>query len=120
MANKLQLVSELADQTAHDITNSVNGWKNYLTTASRLYRYPFDEQLLIYAQRPDATACASMELWNSRMRRWVRPKSKGIALIRKDGGGRPHLEYVFDVSDTRPVQDAKTPYLSDASAGAAV
>ena len=65
----------------------------------------------IYAQRPDATACASMELWNETMRRWVKPGSKGIALIRKDKRGRPSLEYVFDVSDTRPVKGAKTPYL---------
>ena len=111
MANKLQLVSELAGQTAHAITHSVDGWKRYLDTSAKIYKYPFDEQLLIYAQRPDATACASMELWNETMRRWVKPGSKGIALIRKDKRGRPSLEYVFDVSDTRPVKGAKTPYL---------
>ena len=111
MANKLQNVSELANQTAHAVTHSVDGWKRYLSTSSRLFKYPFDEQLLIYAQRPDATACASMELWNETMRRWVKPGSKGIALIRKDRRGRPSLEYVFDVSDTRPVKGAKAPYL---------
>ena len=111
MASKLQRVSELAEQTAHDVTKSVSGWKSYLATAARLYKYSFDDQLLIYAQRPDATACASMELWNETMRRWVKPRSKSIALIHKDSGGRPHLQYVFDVSDTRPVQGAKTPYL---------
>ena len=111
MANKLQLVSELANQTAHTVTHSVDGWKRYLSTSSRLYKYPFDEQLLIYAQRPDAAACASMELWNETMRRWVKPGSRGIALIRKDRRGRPSLEYVFDMSDTRPVKGAKTPYL---------
>ena len=111
MANKLQLVSELANQTAHAVTHSVDGWKRYLDTSAKIYKYPFDEQLLIYAQRPDATACASMELWNETMRRWVKPGSKGIALIRKDKRGRPSLEYVFDVSDTRPVKGAKTPYL---------
>ena len=111
MANKLQYVSELADQTAHKVTNSTAEWKRYLSASSRLFKYPFDEQLLIYAQRPDATACASMELWNNTMRRWVKPRSKGIALIRKDRRGRPTLEYVFDVSDTRPVKGAKTPYL---------
>ncbi len=111
MANKLQYVSELADQTAHKVTNSTAEWKRYLSASSRLFKYPFDEQLLIYAQRPDATACASMELWNNTMRRWVKPRSKGIALIRKDRRGRPTLEYVFDVSDTRPVRGAKTPYL---------
>ena len=72
MARKLQLVSELADQTARNITRDVGGWKQYLDTASRLYKYKFDEQLLIYAQRPDATACAEMELWNEKMRRWVK------------------------------------------------
>ena len=111
MASKLQFVSELANQTAHTVTRDIDGWKRYLTTASRLYKYPFDEQLLIYAQRPDATACASMELWNDTMRRWVKPRSKGIALIRKNAGGRPQLEYVFDVADTRPVKGARTPYL---------
>ena len=111
MASKLQFVSELANQTAHTVTRDVDGWKRYLTTASRLYKYPFNEQLLIHAQRPDATACASMELWNETMRRWVKPRSKGIALIRKNASGKPHLEYVFDVEDTRPVKGAKTPYL---------
>ena len=80
MAAKLQYVSELAGQTAREVTKNVDSWKRYLTTASRLYKYPFDEQLLIFAQRPDATACAEMELWNDKMRRWVRAGSKGIAL----------------------------------------
>ena len=111
MATKLQFVSELADQTAHTVTRDVDGWKRYLTTASRLYKYPFDEQLLIYAQRPDATACASMELWNNTMRRWVKPRSKGIAIIRKDRRGKPGLEYVYDYGDTRPVRGAREPYL---------
>lgn len=110
MANKLQYVSQLADQTAKAVTRNADGWKSYLTTASRLYKYSFDEQLLIYAQRPDATACASMELWNEDMRRWVKAGSKGIALINKDGI-RPRLTYVFDVADTRPVRGAKMPYL---------
>ena len=111
MATKLQRVSELADQTARSVTQDVNSWKSYLNTACRLFKYSFDEQLLIYAQRPDATACASMELWNGTMRRWVKPRSKGIALIHKNGSGRPYLEYVFDVSDTRAVRGAKSPYL---------
>lgn len=110
MANKLQYVSQLADQTAKAVTRNADGWKSYLITASRLYKYSFDEQLLIYAQRPDATACASMEQWNEDMRRWVRAGSKGIALIRKDGI-RPRLTYVFDVADTRPVRGARMPYL---------
>ena len=111
MASKLQYVSELADQTAHNVTRNVNGWKSYLSVAARLYKYDFDDQLLIYAQHPTATACASMELWNNTMRRWVKPRTKGIALIHKDGGGRPYLEHVFDVSDTRPVKGARMPYL---------
>ncbi len=111
MARKIQLVSQLADQTAHDITRSVDGWKQYLDTASRLYKYKFEDQILIYAQRPDATACAAMELWNEKMHRWVKAGSKGIALIRENESGRPRLEYVFDVSDTRPVRGARMPYL---------
>ena len=111
MARKLQLVSQLADQTAHDVTRGVDNWKNYLDSASRLYKYKFEDQLLIYAQRPDATACASMELWNEKMRRWVKAGSKGIALIHENENGRPRLEYVFDVSDTRPVRGARMPYL---------
>ncbi len=111
MASKLQKISELANQTTQAVTRDANGWMQYLATASRLYKYPFDEQLLIYAQRPDATACASMELWNGTMRRWVKPGSKGIAVIRKDRRGKPSLEYVFDVADTRPVRGAREPYL---------
>lgn len=111
MANKLQLISELSAQTADQITGSVDGWKSYLDTAARLYKYSFNDQLLIYAQRPDATACAEMELWNDKMRRWVKPGSKGIALIRENAWGRPRLSYVFDVADTKPVRGARMPYL---------
>ena len=116
MASKLQFISELASHTAQTVTRDVDGWKRYLTTASRLYKYRFDEQLLIYAQRPDATACASMELWNETMRRWVKPRSKGIALIRKDKRGKPQLEYVFDVADTRPVRGARELHLWEMTA----
>ena len=98
------------NQTAKAVTRNADGWKSYLNTASRLYKYSFDEQLLIYAQRPDVTACASMEQWNEDMRRWVKAGSKGIALINKDGI-RPRLTYVFDVADTRPVRGARMPYL---------
>ncbi len=111
MAKKYMEVSELANRTARDITGSTGRWKQYLDTASRIYKYKFDEQLLIYAQRPDATACAEMELWNEKMYRWVKRGSKGIALIRGTETGRPHLEYVFDVADTRPVRGAREPYL---------
>ena len=111
MAYKLQKISELANQTAQAVTRDASGWMRYLDTASRLYKYPFDEQLLIYAQRPDATACATMELWNGTMRRWIKPGSKGIAIIRKDKRGKPGLEYVYDYADTRPVRGAREPYL---------
>ena len=110
MPSKLQMVSELADQTAHRVTQTPYAWMDYLNTASRLYKYSFDDQLLLYAQKPDATACASMEFWNKSMRRWVRAGTRGIALIHKDRG-QPHLDYVFDVSDTRMVSGAKTPWL---------
>ena len=111
MATKLQQVSDLADQTARSVTQDVGTWKQYLATASRLFKYDFDDQLLMYAQRPNATACASMELWNTTMRRWIKPGSKGIALIHKNGRGRPYLEYVFDVADTRALRNSRTPYL---------
>ncbi len=111
MANKLQFISNLADQTAHNVTRNVDAWKRYLNTAATIYKYPFDDQLLIYAQRPEATACASMELWNETMRRWVRPGAKGIALIHKSGDNRPYLIYVFDVADTYPVKGARTLHL---------
>ena len=111
MVGKVQLVSGLADWTAHSITQDADSWKRYLATASRLYKYSFDDQLLIYAQRPGAKACASMELWNDRMHRWVKRGSKGIALLRQREGGRPYLTYVFEVSDTRPVQGAREPNL---------
>lgn len=77
MASKFQFVSELADHTAHIVTRDAGSWKSYLNTAVRLFKYSFDDQLLLYAQRPDATACASMELWNNTMRRWVKPGTRG-------------------------------------------
>ena len=108
---KLQPVSELAGRTAREVSRDAQSWKQYLNTASRLYKYRFDDQLLIFAQRPEATACAGMELWNEKMGRWVKAGSKGIALIRGAENGRPRLEYVFDVADTRPVRGARMPYL---------
>ena len=110
MATTLRYVSQLASQTARTVTQDVENWKKYLTTASRLYKYDYDDQLLIYAQRPDAVACADMELWNNTMHRWVKARSTGIAVVRKDNG-RPHLEYLFDYADTRPVRGAREPYL---------
>ena len=100
MATKLQLMSELSLQTTKKLTHSIDDWLSFLDSAAWLYKYPFPEQVLIHAQRPDARACASMELWNSpRFNRWVNKGAKGIALI-DDSGEKPRLRYVFDVSDT--------------------
>ena len=99
MATKLQNISELARQTTERLTQSVDNWKRFLDSAAWLYKYPFHEQVLIHAQRPDAKACAPIELWNSKFRRWVNRGAKGIALI-DDSGHKPALRYVFDVSDT--------------------
>ena len=99
MATKLQNISELVRQTTERLTQSVDNWKRFLDSAAWLYKYPFHEQVLIHTQRPDAKACAPIELWNSRFRRWVNRGAKGIALI-DDSGHKPALRYVFDVSDT--------------------
>ena len=98
MAGKYHYISALAEMTAADIVKNENEWTRFLTTAARLYKYPFNEQMLIYAQRPDATACASLETWNEKMNCWVNRGAKGIALIDTDSE-RPRLKYVFDVSD---------------------
>lgn len=99
MATKLHIMSELAAQTTQQLTQSVDSWKSFLNSAAWLYKYPFHEQVLIHAQRPDATACAPMQLWNNRFGRWVNKGAKGIAVI-DDSGHKPALRYVFDVSDT--------------------
>ena len=99
MPTKVQLFTEMADHSATWITQSRERWTSFLDTAARLYKYPFPEQLMIFAQRPDAQACAPLELWNESMHRWVRRGSKGIALI-DNTGHKPRLKYVFDVSDT--------------------
>lgn len=99
MATKLHIISELAAQTTQQLTQSVDNWKSFLNSAAWLYKYPFHEQVLIHAQRPDATACAPMWLWNSRFGRWVNKDAKGIAVI-DDSGDKPRLKYLFDVSDT--------------------
>lgn len=99
MPANAQALTQLADSTAREITGSYQRWTAFLTTAARLYKYPYHEQLLIFAQRPDATACAEYDLWNDRMRRYVRRGSKGIALI-DNRGDIPRIRYVFDVSDT--------------------
>ena len=96
---KYDFISILAQETAKEIVRNRNAWMQYLTTAARLYKYPFREQLLIYAQRPDATACASIDVWNERMHCWVNKGAKGIALIDEDNAHGKRLKYVFDVSD---------------------
>ena len=107
---KLNDIRALAESHAAEISRSTRTWTGYLDTAATLYRYDFPETLLIHAQRPDATACAELEIWNSRMGRWVNRGSKGIALI-DDSGPRKRLRYVFDISDTQMVRGGKTPYI---------
>lgn len=99
MENKLNLITELAMSTVGEFANKRGAWPAFLQTAARSYKYPFYDQLLIYAQRPDATACAPIEIWNTRMKRWVKRGAKGIALIDHTSGAQK-LRYVFDVSDT--------------------
>ena len=99
MATKLQLMSELAAQTTEQLTQSKEHWTSFLDSAAWLYKYPFHEQVLIHAQRPDAKACAPIELWNNTFHRWVNKGAKGIAII-DDSGQKPALRYVFDISDT--------------------
>ena len=110
MTNKLQSYIQLAGQTAARVTKNPGNWTGFLNTASRIYRYPFPDQLLIHAQRPKVTACASYEIWNRRMRRYIRCGSKGIGLIRVKNG-YPRLRYVFDVADTGKKEDSCTPWL---------
>ena len=110
MPTKAELYAQMADKVATQLTGSWQEWAGFLTTASRLYKYPFHEQLMIYAQRPDATACAEYDLWNEKMGRYVRRGSKGIALV-DDSGDRPRLRYVFDISDTGTHEHSRTPWL---------
>ena len=108
MPNKTQEYLNLAQQTAKELTRYWENWTDYLTTASRLYKYSFADQLMIYAQRPDATACASFDIWNNRMNRYVRRGSKGIALL-DQSSSVPRLHYVFDVSDTGVRRNSRDP-----------
>ena len=110
MPTKYETFAELAVRTERMLTDSTESWKAFLTAAARLYKYPYHEQLMIYAQRPDATACADYELWNKRMGRYVRRGAKGIALI-DHSGDAPKLKYVFDVADTRTTERSRSPYL---------
>ena len=110
MPTKAEMYAQMADHAARQLTGSWQEWAAFLTTAARLYKYPFHEQLMIYAQRPDATACAEYDLWNEKMGRYVRRGSKGIALV-DDSGDRPRLRYVFDISDTGTREHSRTPWL---------
>ena len=105
MANKLYAMEQLTEEVAKDVAANPQEWMRFLNTASRLYRYTFPEQLLIYAQRPGATAVASMEIWNQKMYRWIKKGSKGIALIDNTSGPKTKLRYVFDVQDTYKVKN---------------
>lgn len=106
MATKLDRYVQMAGQTANEITKNRENWTAFLGTASKLYRYSFTDLLLIHAQRPQATACAEFDLWNKRMRRYIRRGSKGIGLVRMNNG-RPSLRYVFDVADTEKRRNAR-------------
>ena len=108
MPSKTEEYLKLAGQTAKELTRYWENWTDYLTTASRLYKYNFSDQLMIYAQRPDATACASFDIWNNRMGRYVRRGSKGIALL-DQSSSVPRLHYVFDVSDTGVRRNSRDP-----------
>ena len=110
MPSKLQSYMQMADEAQRQITGSLQGWTSFLSTAARLYKYPYAEQVMIHAQRPDATACAEYDFWNEKMGRYVRRGSKGIALI-DNSGERPRLRYVFDVADTGRTERGRSPYL---------
>lgn len=109
VAGKRELIEQLAAEATAMVTSSYQNWTSFLTTAARLYKYPFPDQLLIYAQKPDATACAEHELWNNRMRRYVKRGSKGIVLL--DQSAPYKLRFVYDVSDTVGGANAVTPFL---------
>ena len=110
MPSRAEFYRQMAEQVSTRLVGSWKEWTAFLTTAARLYKYPFHEQMMIYAQRPDATACAEYDLWNEKMGRYVRRGSKGIALV-DDSGDRPRLRYVFDISDTGTREHSRTPWL---------
>ena len=110
MSQKTLYYAQLAEDTARRLTGNWERWAGFLSTAARLYKYPYPDQLMIYAQRPDATACASYDVWNDRMNRYVRRGSKGIALL-DDAGDRLRLRYVFDLADTGTRPNSRDPWL---------
>lgn len=105
-ATAIDTYIQLADETSSRLTRSHTEWTGFLQTAARLYKYPYHEQVMIYAQRPDATACAEYDVWINKMRRYVRRGSKGIALL-DTAGDTPKLRYVFDVTDTGTRQQSR-------------
>ena len=110
MPSKAEFYRQMAEQVSTQLVGSWKEWTAFLTTAARLYKYPFHEQMMIYAQCPDATACAEYDLWNDKMGRYVRRGSKGIALV-DDSGDKLRLRYVFDISDTGTREHSRTPWL---------
>ena len=110
MPSKAEFYRQMAEQVSIQLVGSWKEWTAFLTTAARLYKYPFHEQMMIYAQRPEATACAEYDLWNDKMGRYIRRGSKGIALV-DDSGDKPRLRYVFDISDTGTREHSRTPWL---------
>lgn len=110
MATKYQYMSALSLHTSQEITSTPFRWLSFLNTASYIYKYPFNDQMMIYAQRPDTQACATLDIWNKKMNRWVNRGAKGIALI-DDSGPRTTLKYVFDMRDTHLGRDGRTPFL---------
>ena len=110
MPSKTHFYAQLAAETARGLTNSLQIWTAFLETSARLYKYPYYEQLLIFAHKPEATACAGYEVWNETMNRYVRRGTKGIALI-DSSGDTPRMKYVFDVSDTGGGANARRPFL---------
>ncbi len=115
MSSKMQLYRQMADEAARQITGSYQSWTSFLETAARLYKYPYNEQIMIHAQRPDATACAEYDFWNEKMGRFVRRNSRGIAVI-DTRGEEPKLKYVFDISDTGGTERSRPVWLWQLSA----
>lgn len=109
--SKIEYITELSQSTAHNLSRQCRALAGFFNYAAALYKYEFPDQLLIHAQRPDATACAELDIWNKRMNRYVNRGAKGIALI-DDSGNATRLRYVFDISDTRPSRygTSRTPY----------
>ena len=110
MGGKEQLYASVAQQVSRQITDDFHDWTEFLRMAGRLYKYPFDQQLLVYAQRPDAVACAEAALWEQRMRRHIRDGSRSIVIV-DNSGTTPVLRHLFDVSDTEGGADARRPWL---------